>query len=50
MFDNVTLAEVASLKYVGLIIDNKLKWIEYIAHIKKKISRGIGIISKAKHF
>ena len=50
MFDNVTLSEVASLKYLGLIIDNKLKWIDHIAHIKKKVSRGIGIISKAKPF
>ena len=50
LFDNVTLSEVASLKYLGLIIDNKLKWIEHIAHIKKKVSRGICIISKAKPF
>ena len=47
---NVILAEVASLKYLRLIIDNKLKWIEHIAHIKKKVSRGIDIISKAKPF
>ena len=50
LFDNVTLSEVASLKYLGLIIDNKLKWIDHIAHIKKKVSRGIGIISKAESF
>ena len=36
VFDNVTLAEVASLKYLGLIIDNKLKWIEHIANAKKE--------------
>ena len=50
MIENVLLKQVRSLKYLGLVIDDKLKWIDHIAHVKNKISRGIGIIGKAKPF
>ena len=50
VINNENLSEVKSFKYLGLIIDNKLKWIDHIAYTKNKISRGIGIIQKAKHF
>ena len=39
---------VNSLKYLGVIIDQKLNWIEYIAYVRNKISKGIGIIFKAR--
>jgi hypothetical protein len=29
--------EVKSTKYLGLIVDNKLKWSDHIAHVRKKI-------------
>ena len=48
--NGVNLEEVKTFKYLGLIIDNKLKWIDHIAHVKIKISRGIGIIRKARPF
>ena len=41
VINNETLSEVKSLKYVCLIIDNKLKWIDHIAYTKNKISRGM---------
>ena len=37
-------------KYLGLIVDQKLKWIDHIAHVKLKIAQGLGIINKAKPF
>ena len=35
-------------KYLGLILDQKLKWIDYIAHVELKVALGLGIINKAK--
>ena len=33
---------------MGVIIDNKLNWIAHITYVKNKISKGIGIMFKAK--
>ena len=33
LINGTQLQEVSSTKYLGLIIDNKLKWIDHIAHI-----------------
>ena len=44
------LKRVKCFKYLGLIVDQKLKWIDHIAHVKLKIAQGLGIINKAKPF
>ena len=43
-------SDVKSVKYLGLIIDHRLKWTDHIAYTRNKISRGTGIINKAKPF
>ena len=42
------LTKVNSAKYLGVIIDHKLNWIDHIAYVKNKISKDIGIIYKAR--
>ena len=37
-------------KFLGVIIDENIKWTEHILKIKQKISRGFGVISKARKF
>ena len=32
------------------MVDQKLTWIDHIAHVKHKIAHGLGIINKAKPF
>ena len=44
------LNKVNSVKYLGIIIDHKLNWIDHIAYIKNNISKGIGIIYRARNF
>ena len=39
-----------SIKYLGIIIDSNLNWKEHVHELCKKISRGIGILSKLRHF
>ncbi len=42
--------EAKSIKFLGVIIDNKLNWNEHIIYIKNKISKSIGIIYKTRKF
>ena len=50
VIDNHDLTPVKSAKYFGVIIDLKLNWIEHISYVKSKISKGIGIMYKARQF
>ena len=48
---NETLVEeTESTKYLGTFIDNKLTWKTQIQHIKTKLARGIGMISKIRYY
>ena len=38
------------VKYLGLIFDSNLNWKPYLHELSKKISRGIGVLSKIRHF
>ena len=42
------LNRVNNMKYLGIIIDHKLKWCEHISYVKNKVSKGLGIIFKAR--
>ena len=48
--DDTNIETVSSMKFLGLIIDNKLSWNVHIDSICRKISRNIGIINKVKFF
>ena len=50
VIDNHRLIQVNSVKYLGVIIDHKLNWIEHISYVKSKKSKGIGIMYKARQF
>ena len=47
---NQNLTGVNNTKFVGIIIDNKLKWLDHITFVKNKISKSIGIINKIRKF
>ena len=42
------VARVACTKFSGVLFDKKLSWANHIDSIKMKISKGIGILNKAK--
>ena len=50
IMDNITLTKVSSIKYLGVIVDHKLNWIDHITYVKNKISKGIGIMYKARRY
>ena len=43
-----SIQEVDDAKFLGIIIDNKLNWIEHIKCISRKIAKDTGIIIKAR--
>ena len=45
-----TMDRVNSTKFLGLIIDAKLKWHEHIQLVKHKIARSVGILYKIRHY
>ena len=50
VMDNTILVKTSSLKYLGVIVDHKLYWIEHISYVRNKVSKGIGIMYKARRF
>ena len=44
------LYESVKIKYLGLILDNKLNWRAHITELSKKLSRGIGLLYKIKQY
>ena len=47
--NDIIIQEVNSIKCLGLINDNKFKWINHIAHVESKISRGVVLSGKRFH-
>ena len=48
--DNILVEEKNTTKYLGTFIDNKLQWKSQIQHVKSKLARGIGLISKIRYY
>ena len=48
LLETTILSQVTFTKFLGVILDDKLKWTHHISYIKKNISKGMGIILKAR--
>ena len=48
--NNEIIEETRVTKYLGILIDNKLQWKDPINSINLKLSKGIGLLSKIRHF
>ena len=44
------ISEVHKTKFLGVIIDNKIYWKDHVSYIAGKVSRGIGMMIKAKQY
>ena len=47
---NMSVKSDNQVKYLGLILDSNLNWKPYLHELSKKISRGIGVLSKIRHY
>ena len=50
MIDGENINDVQKTKFLRIIIDNKLKWKDHISYITGKVSRGVGMIIKARNY
>ena len=50
VMQNKSINFVTSTKFLGIIIDNKLKWNQHITYVKHKISKAVGILYKIRNF
>ncbi len=48
--ENEELEKVTQTKFLGLVIDDKLSWVNHIDHCKKKIASGIYAMISVKNF
>ena len=47
---NETIKKISKCKTLGVIIDDKLLWKDYINKISAKVSKGLGIMRRIKTF
>ena len=45
---NQNTQKVNATKFLGVIVDDKLSWFNHVQYVKTKISRGIGVIARAR--
>jgi len=50
IIDNHNISPEDNLKYLGVLLDNKLSWKPYVQKVKTQLSRACGILSKLKHY
>ena len=48
--NHISLKRVRFTKFLGVIIDDQLKWSNHILYIKNKIAKGFGIILRTRKF
>ena len=48
--NNKSIGYVKCTKFLGVIIDEQLNWLNHISYVKNKISKGFGIILRARKF
>ena len=47
--DGVKLNPSKNVRYLGVLLDNELKWSTHVAQLKMKLNRAIGILSKLRY-
>ena len=50
VIDQKEVRRVKLVKYLGMIVDDKLTWNQHVDYISSKITRNIGILKRVRHF
>ena len=50
IMNNSLLSNIQTHRYLGVILDSKMSWTQYIAYVKHKVDKGIGIIFKTRPY
>ena len=46
--NNTIIEQITSIKYLGIVLDNKLSFNEHIDHICKKVSKKLGVLRRTR--
>jgi hypothetical protein len=46
---NQTISQVHQTIFLGVLIDESLRWTDHINYVRSKIAKGFGVICRAKH-
>ena len=47
---STTLERVDSIKYLGVLLDDKFNWSAHVTHLKSKLAGSVGILSKLRYY
>ena len=50
IFFNCTLTGIECYKYLCVILDSKMSWVQHITYVKSMVSKGIGIMYQARKY
>jgi len=50
IINNPNISPEDDLKYLGVLLYNKLSWKPHVQKVKSQLSRACGILSKLKHY
>ena len=50
IMQNTSIQRVKSTQFLGVIIDNKLRWDDHITYVKNKILKSLGILYKIRRY
>ena len=50
VIDSISISKVNVVNFLGLLVDNNMKWDDHISSIKSKVSKCIGIMYKLKFY
>ena len=50
VLQNASTERKYCVRYLGVYVDENLKWRSHVAHVASKISRSLGIVGRAKFF
>ena len=47
---NITLEKVRSIKYLGVIFDERFSWGNHVSYLCTKLSKSVGVLSKLRYY
>jgi len=50
IINNYSISPEDNLKYLGVLLENKLSWKPHVQKVKAQLSRACGVLSKLKHY
>ena len=48
LISGIPITEVSHCKFLGVVLDNRLTWSEHTAYLARKVSKSVGILSRAR--